>query len=225
MKNFYLKYKHAIPLLLYGIFYMSWFIYLERTNIKNYRVIHVSLDDYIPFCELFVIPYFIWFLYASFVVLLFFFKNKEDYARVCVFYFTGMTIFLIISALFPNGHHLRPTVMPRDNIFTHLTAYLYSTDTSTNLWPSIHVYNSLGAHFAIAKNPYLSNKKWVVRSSLVICTSIILSTMLIKQHSVFDVVTAFILAAVMYGVVYKYDIVTAYKERALARKKTAPQAN
>lgn len=225
MKNFYEKYKHAIPLILYAVIYLVWFIYLEKNITKNYRVIHVALDDHIPFCELFVIPYFLWFIYVSSVVIVFFFKNKEDYAKACVFFFTGMTIFLIISTLFPNGHHLRPSVMPRDNIFTQLTAYLYKTDTATNLWPSIHVYNSLGAHFAIVKNPSLANRKWIVIGSFITCTSIILSTMLLKQHSVFDVITAVVMAVAMYGLVYKYDIVTAYKERSLARKKAAPQTN
>ncbi|NLL77323.1 MAG: phosphatase PAP2 family protein [Clostridiales bacterium] len=225
MKKIYEKYKHAIPLITYAVIYLIWFIYLEKNVTKNYRVIHVALDDYIPFCEFFVIPYFLWFIYVAAVVIFFLFKSKEDYIKSCIFLFTGMTIFLIISTLFPNGHHLRPLAMPRDNIFTHLITYLYHTDTPTNLWPSIHVYNSLGAHFAITKSSRLANKKWLVRSSLILCISIILSTMLLKQHSVFDVVTAFIMAAIMYGIVYKYDIVMAHKGRAHARKKATPQVN
>ncbi len=224
-KNFYLKYKHAIPLLIYGIIYLSWFIYIEEKITSNYKVIHVALDDHIPFLEIFVIPYFLWFAYVASVVIYLFFKEKDNYTKACVFLFTGMTIFLIISTLFPNGQHLRPRIMPRENILTHMIAYLYRTDTPTNLWPSIHVYNSLGAHFAIVKSSYFANKKWIKRGSLFLSTSIILSTMFIKQHSVFDVVTAFILAAVMYGIVYKYDIVTAYKNRAHARKKATPQVN
>lgn len=221
----YEKYKHAAPLIVYAIIYLTWFVWLEQNVTKNYKVIHVALDDYIPFCEWFVIPYFLWFAYVSIVVLWLFFKNKDDYYRACIFLFTGMTIFLLISTLFPNGQHLRPRIMPRDNILTALVSYLYSTDTPTNLWPSIHVYNSLGAHFAVVKNPALARKKWVRIGSFVLCTSIILSTMFIKQHSVFDVVTAFIMAAIMYGITYKYDIVTAHRERARTRKKATPQVN
>lgn len=218
------KYRHAMPLIIYGIIYLTWFIYLEQKVTKNYRVIHVTLDDYIPFCEGFVIPYFLWFLYVSATVAYFFFKDKDDYYRTCIFLFTGMTIFLIISTLFPNGHHLRPQVMPRDNIFTWMVSRLYRTDTPTNLWPSIHVYNSLGAHFAIVKNNKLCENRPVRGISLLLCISIILSTMFIKQHSVFDVVTAFIMAALMYGVVYKYDILTMHRLRAM-RKKATPQIN
>lgn len=225
LKAFYEKYKHARPLLIYAVIYLVWFVWLEKNMTKDYTVIHVALDDKIPFCELFVIPYFLWFVYVSGVVLWFFFKDKDDYYRTCIFLFTGMTIFLLVSTFFPNGHHLRPKVMPRDNIFTALVAFLYDTDTATNLWPSIHVYNSLGAHFAVVKNKSLAKKKGICFGSLLLSTSIILSTMLIKQHSVFDVVTAFIMAAIMYGITYKFDIVTAYRERSHTRKKATPQVN
>lgn len=219
----YEKYKHAVPLLIYAIIYLTWFVWLEQKVTRHYTVIHLTLDDYIPFCEWFVIPYFLWFAYVSAVVLWLLFKDKDDYYRTCVFLFTGMTIFLIVSTLFPNGQHLRPGIMPRNNIFTALISYLYRTDTPTNLWPSIHVYNSLGAHFAIVRNRYLADKRWIRTGSLILSVSIILSTMFIKQHSVFDVMTAFIMAAIMYGVTYKYDVVEAHRER--TRKKATPQIN
>ena len=211
MKKFYERYKHAIPLFIYAIIYLSWFGYLEKTVKRPANLIHMNLDDKIPFCEVFIVPYLLWFVYISAVVLYFFFKDKQDYYRACTFLFTGMTVFLVVSTLWPNGHHLRPAVMPRDNIFSTMVAMLYKTDTPTNLWPSIHVYNSLGAHFAVFRHEKLHSKPVVHIGSLVLCVSIILSTMFLKQHSVFDVLTAFIMAAVMYIVVYGFDIVTIWQ--------------
>ncbi len=224
-KQIYEKYKHAIPLLLYAAIYITWFVWLEKNVTNHYTVIHVTLDDYIPFCEWFVIPYFLWFAYVAFAVAWLFFKDKEDYFRTCVFLFTGMTVFLLISTLFPNGQRLRPAVMPRDNILTAMVTHLYRTDTPTNLWPSIHVYNSLGAHLAIVRSKQLSGIRWVRIGSLLLCVSIILSTMFIKQHSAFDVVTAFMMAGIMYGITYKYDIVAVFREHMRARKKRTPQVN
>ncbi|MCH5275433.1 MAG: serine/threonine protein phosphatase [Lachnospiraceae bacterium] len=207
LKQFYTDYRHAIPLIVYGIVYLAWFSYLERTVTKQYTVIHMALDDYIPFLEIFVIPYFLWFAYVAAVVVFFFFKDKTEYYKTCIFLFTGMTVFLIISTIWPNGHHLRPHVMPRDNVLTQLVSYLYQTDTPTNLWPSIHVYNSLGAHFAIAKSRHMENHKSIKTASFLLASSIILSTMFIKQHSLFDVLTGFGLAVIMYLVVYRDDLV------------------
>lgn len=57
MKALIKKYSHAW-VLLYFIFYMQWFTWLERTVTTKFTVIHLDFDDYIPFCEIFVIPYF-----------------------------------------------------------------------------------------------------------------------------------------------------------------------
>ena len=207
MKEFYQRYKHAIPLIVYATIYCCWFAYLEKKVLHPSTIIHVKMDDIIPFYEVFVIPYFLWFAYVAITVLYCFFNNKQEYFRTCVFLFTGMTVFLVISTLWPNGHHLRPYAMPRDNVFTRMITHLYSMDTPTNLWPSIHVYNSIGAHLAVTHNQKLAKNKVIYAGSLILCVSIILSTVFIKQHSMFDVLTAFVMAGFMYVIVYQVDIV------------------
>lgn len=219
------KYIHAIPLIIYGIIYLLWFRHLEETVTGRYQIIHVSLDDVIPFCEVFVIPYMLWFAYVAIVVGYFLLHDKEDYFRIFVFLCTGMTVFLLISTLWPNGHRLRPYIMPRDNIFTYLVSALYKADTPTNLWPSIHVYNSLGCHIAVMKSRRLKRHKGIRISSFILCASIIMSTMFIKQHSVFDVVTAFIMAAIMYGIVYRTDALLHSYRNLQNRRKRNPKVS
>lgn len=223
LKGLYQRYRHGIPAIIYLTIYMIWFTYLEKTVTKHYEVIHMKLDNYIPFCEVFIIPYLLWFAYVAVVVLYLFFKNKYDFAKCCIFLFAGMTVFLLISTLWPNGHHLRPYVMPRDNIFTQMIEVLYKTDTATNIWPSIHVYNSIGAHLAIAHCKELKKNKVFTLSSLILCVSIILSTVMIKQHSVFDVITAFVLAAEMYVVVYHQEYSLVAKLFHNRKKRSQPQ--
>lgn len=223
-KNFLEKYKHGIPLLIYLVIYLVWFAWLEKTNVKDYQLIHVSLDDHIPFLEVFIIPYLLWFGYVAVVVVYLFFKNKQDYYKTCAFLFTGMTIFLIISTLWPNGHDLRPVSMPRDNCFTWLVSMLWKTDTPTNLWPSIHVFNSMGAHFAVMHSRDLAQTKFgrpIKIASGVLSVSIIFSTMFIKQHSVFDVVTGILMGAVMYAFVYRKEWLLVFRPAGKGREKAA----
>lgn len=221
-KALWAKYRHAVPLIIYGIVYITWFRYLEQTVTTDYQVIHMNIDDYIPFLEIFVVPYFLWFGYVAISVLLLFLTDKGEYYKTCAFLFTGMTLFLIISTLWPNGHHLRLAVMPRENVFTHMIEGLWKTDTATNLWPSIHVYNSIGAHLAIAHSKVLEKKKWIKVTSFILAFSIVLSTVFIKQHSVFDMITAFILAAIMYALVYRADLVLTLRA-AIKRRKVSPE--
>ncbi len=201
MKKLCQKYKHAW-ILSYLLLYLVWFAWLEQTVTTRFHVVHVALDNYIPFIEYFIVPYLLWFGYVAAGIIYFFFTDVPGYYKLCHFLFVGMTVFLVVSTLYPNGHYLRPSVFKNDNIFTMLVQALYATDTSTNLFPSIHVYNSIGIHLAVSHSEKLRQYKWVQIGSGVLMVSIILSTMFLKQHSVFDVVTAFIMAAVMYSFVY-----------------------
>lgn len=201
MKAFIKKYKHAWILLYFPV-YLLWFAYLERTVTRRFHVVHMAIDDYIPFIEYFIVPYLLWFVYVAAAVLYFFFANVSDYYKLCCVLFTGMTIFLIVSTVYPNGHYLRPSVFANENIFTTLVQWLYATDTSTNLFPSIHVYNSIAVHMAVTKSEKLRQYKWVQIGSAVLMISIVLATMFLKQHSVFDVITGCIMAGIMYTLVY-----------------------
>ena len=190
----------------YFILYMIWFICLERRDNPAFHLIHTFADDYIPFNELFIIPYFLWFLFVPAAVVLSILSGRKDFCRTFTFLSVGMTFFLIVSTVYPNGALLRPSVFPRNNVFTGMVMSLYSTDTATNLFPSIHVYNSLGAMFAILKSQKYEDKKLLRISSVTICVLIILSTVFLKQHSVFDVITGLLMAAVMYVAVYRCDM-------------------
>jgi membrane-associated phospholipid phosphatase len=214
IKDFYHKYKHAL-FLLYFLIYFPWFGYVEKMVTTHFHVVHVVLDDYIPFCEYFVIPYLLWFPYVAWGIAYMGLNCKEDYYKLCTFLFTGMTLFLLISTVYPNGHYLRPTYFAHHNLCTRLCEYLYATDTATNLFPSIHVYNSLGIHLAVMNNRKLRKNKMVQMISFILMVSIVLATMFIKQHSVFDVCCAFLLAYIMYRIIYRPRSVTVSKHRSV----------
>jgi len=93
--------------------------------------------------------------------------------------------------------------MPRENLFTELVRLVYASDTPTNVTPSIHVYNSLGMMTVIAHSETgIFRKKWVRVLMEGFGVLIILSTMLIKQHSALDVVAAMALGAAVTRVLY-----------------------
>ena len=194
--------KHGF-IFIYPVIYMIIFHYLEK-NVQPTHMIELSIDHKIPFCEYFIVPYFLWFLYVAVTVVFFFFHlDLGDFYRLVLHLFLGMTIFLVVSAAFPNGLDLRPTVFPRDNLFTDWVKKLYRTDTATNVLPSIHAYNSICVHIAIVKNQYLNKKTWITTGSFILMVLITLSTMFLKQHSVIDVMTGLLLSTVSYPLFYK----------------------
>lgn len=201
MRQWLKKYNH-IWTILYAFIYLPWFFHLEDTVQKDYHVIHTELDDLIPFEEVFIIPYLLWFLYVGWAMIFFFFKSQQEYYRLCSYLFGGMTISLIICTLFPNGTDLRPVVNPEENICSWLVSRLHMVDTSTNIFPSIHVYNSVVVHVAIARSSLIKHRKLVCTSSLLLAVSICLATVFLKQHSVVDLLGGLVMAYVLYPLVY-----------------------
>lgn len=202
-KKFWEKYRHGW-VFLYIFIYLPWFFYLEKHITTDYHLIYTTLDDKIPFIEYFIIPYTLWFLFIAVTVgYFFFFGEKSEFYRLIILLFSGMTIFLIISTIYPNGLQLRPETFTRDNIFVDMVKQLYAVDTSTNVLPSIHVYNSLGAYIAVSHCNKLKQHRWIQILTLLLTISIILSTLFLKQHSIIDVVAAFFMAGILYIIVYK----------------------
>lgn len=117
--DFIRSYQSLAVMAVYAVFYLAAFFYLEQRNI-SYHVINFGLDQYIPFCEIFIVPYLLWFAYVALTVVFLGIKDKEEADKLVKFLIAGMTIFIVISAVFPNGHHLRPTTFERDNIFIDL---------------------------------------------------------------------------------------------------------
>ena len=201
--GFLYKYRHAW-LLSYAFIYLPWFMFLERTVTRDYHIMHASLDDLIPFNEYFIVPYFLWFVYVAGTLIFFLFRSKEDYYKMCAFLFSGMTLSLVICTFFHNGTDFRPVIDPNKNIFSAAVAALYKTDTNTNVFPSIHVYNSVGTHIAISRSQFLSKHKIIKLCSFLLTASICLATMFLKQHSIIDVCGAFLMAYAIHYLVYGY---------------------
>ena len=204
MKRFIDKYRHGLVIIIYSIVYILMFGWLEHRPIHSYHIVHTVFDDWIPFCEFFIVPYMLWFPYMILAVayFIFFNKNKHEYHQLAFNLMMGMTVFLIVSYVYPNAQHLRPTEFPRDNIFTSAVKWLYSTDTPTNILPSIHVFNSLAIHMSLTNCEVLLDKKLVKAASLTLTSLIIMSTMFLKQHSVIDVCMGATLA--LFGFVVFY---------------------
>lgn len=195
--------KRVIPVALYTVFYLLFFSYLENRHVR-YHIIDSSLDDKIPFCEYFIIPYLLWFLYIAVTVgyFLFFNENTTEFWSLILNLAIGMTLFLIVSYVYPNGLNIRPTEFTNDSVFTRMVQFLYRTDTPTNVLPSIHVYNSVAAFSAIHTCKNLQKHKGIRTGSFILTTLIVLSTMFLKQHSIADVATGITCAVATYVLFY-----------------------
>lgn len=205
------KYKHTLIIPIYGILYMLAFRYVEQRNVPI-NIIHMKIDDYIPFCEYFIVPYLLWFAYVAVTVFYFAFfnKNKQEYWQFILTLGIGMTLFIFVSLLYPNGQNLR-SELTGDSIFIHLVQYLYTIDTPTNILPSIHVFNSIACCIAIFQHKPFQKRKALLTGTAILTTLIVMATVFLKQHTLVDVIAAVALNIVCFQLLYKPKAVHAEK--------------
>ena len=209
--------RHGFWMLGYAVLAIV-FDRLEEINVKVDTWISCSLDSRIPFMNVFVIPYIFWFWFVAAVAVVLVLKDKHGMYKFCATVYSGMLVSFLIFWLFPHGQPLRVTVSDTDpDAFNRLVRYIYEHDTPTNTLPSIHVLNSIATDYALRHSPFFKNKPGLRAVSAVSSVLIIMSTVLIKQHSVLDVFAAFVLAAILRYTVYYVDWQGFY-ERAKTRR-------
>ena len=195
-ENGYLWYILVLPA------FLICFFLLERFGSESYWVSYIPLDDKIPFCEYFVLPYVLWYPFMFGTGLFLLIKDHDGFRRYMSFIGIAFGVTLLFCALFPNGQDLRPTEFPHSNIFTVMLSGLYKADDNQNVLPSMHVLGSCAAAAAWCMLPEVKNR-WVKAAAIALAALISASTVLVKQHSILDVFTAIPLAAVIFLTIYK----------------------
>ena len=193
------EFKYLL-LLLYWPFFGLVFWPMELLPGRIYHPVESVLDSFIPFCEWFVIPYFIWFVYIIGTMTYLFFKDKTAYVKYMLFVIITYTITLVVYAIYPTSQHLRPEVT-EDGVLFDIIRWLYGYDTNTNVCPSIHVIGSLAVMFAAIKSESITSK--VIKGvyivlAVLICASIVF----IKQHSIIDLFWGVVVSYAVYPVVF-----------------------
>lgn len=178
------KFRHLFLVLFWPV-YLTGFILTEKLIVPVYDM-YIPLDDLIPFCELFVIPYVLWYACLAFVSLYTLFFDVPAFKKLYTFLFVSSLFTFAIYIMFPNMQSLRPTEFARDNFLVDIMKNLYAADTNTNVCPSLHVVFSMGLLFAMWNTPHFSTAAWRIANAaftVLIC----MSTVFLKQHSVVDI--------------------------------------
>lgn len=192
------EYSH-LWLLLYWPVYGLLFAFVERgyRPPDGYIVMHCALDELIPFCELFLVPYLFWFVYLAGSVVYTLFLDVDSFKKEMKFIILTYSATLLIYFICPTCQNLRPEVFARDNILTRFIGGFYAFDTNTNVCPSLHVIGSFAALFGLWNAPRFNSRPWRA-ASVIACALICLSTVFMKQHSVLDVIAALPLCLIGY---------------------------
>lgn len=182
------EFSHLKLLAGWIVYFCAYFLTEALIPTENCFVVHSVLDDWIPFCEVFIIPYVLWYVLVAGSLLWFALYNTDSFRKLQTYIIITQVAAMVIYILFPNRQDLRPEVLPRDNFLTDIVRFLYTFDTNTNVCPSLHVAYSLGiaSVWVREKGVHPGFKALIVVFVVCVC----LSVAFVKQHSVVDIFAA-----------------------------------
>lgn len=198
------QFSYLKLLLTWLVYFSLYFITENLIPAEKCNPIHTFLDDLIPFCEWFIIPYVFWYGLIVFSLGYFLLYDVDSFRRLQIYIFTTQLIAMAVYILYPSRQDLRPETFPRENVLTAVIGFLYSFDTNTGVLPSLHVAYSFAimSTWLRRKSTPLWGRIFVVVAVILIC----LSTMFIKQHSAADFFAA--LPVCMVAEIVSYRAVT-----------------
>ena len=196
------RFRQEYKYLLWLPLYLLLFFLLEQRPMDHYWATQIALDDLIPFCEWFAIPYCLWYPLLVGIGLYLFWKDSPAFRRYMIFLAVTFFASTLIWLLIPNGQDLRPLILPRDNILTRLMAGLYAIDTHTNVFPSVHVVGAVGAALAVWDCASLRQRTWLNVLISVLAVLICLSVVFVKQHGILDLLGGLALSGVAAVLLY-----------------------
>ena len=182
------RFSHLKLLLGWVAYFALYFLTENLIPLEKCHVMHCFLDDVIPFNELFVIPYTLWYVLIVGSLLYFMLYNVQGFCKLQTFIMITQAAAMLVYILWPSRQDLRPEVFPRENLFTWIISIIYNFDTPSGVCPSLHVAYSIGiaSVWCKEKDVSLGFKAFIVAFVCVICVS----TAFIKQHSVVDIFAA-----------------------------------
>ncbi len=199
--------KHCL-LLLYWPIHFIWYEILRISYADNdVLMIYSSLDDKIPFCEWFIIPYVFWYGYIAMVLIYSLVKGKREFLRADLLLTGCMVLPMIFCTLIPNGIELsmRPDfeALGRSNLAIELVKSIYEADfPPRNVMPSMHVSVSWALMLAVLQIKPLKGKIILKSAAVIMSILISLATVFIKQHSVLDVFAGIGTALLVFAIVF-----------------------
>ena len=194
-------FHHAWYLLIWNV-YLLLFYLAEHLVVDKYWVSYLPIDDQIPFCRFFIIPYCMWHPLLFAMTIYLFFTDVPAFKRFVVYIGLGFGGSIIFCMLFPNGQDLRPASFEQNDFFIWLVRKIYAADTNTNVIPSMHVIGCAALTLACFDAPRLRRHHlhWIMTALGVVISA---STVFVKQHSLLDVIVALPVSLVLWLVIYQ----------------------
>ena len=181
----------------FGLLGLSAFLYyFAKLFQTNYNLIGSPLDNIIPFVPIFIFIYNLWYPFEMLSLFFIFKDNLKVYIKTIISLFFSFILSTSIFIIYPSTIN-RPLVESYKNLTELVTYITYKADTpALNCFPSNHCILCFTIIFSVLAIKNMSKlKKYII---IVMNILIILSTLLVKQHVIYDVIGSFIISVLCF---------------------------
>lgn len=178
--------------------------FFTKPFIQNPYVLGSSLDNNIPFVQHFIWIYIFWYFMLMAIPYYIAKKNRNTFYKYVITFIITTLIAGIIFVAFPNCV-IRADVQGTD-IASKLVKVIYALDDpGINCLPSIHCLYSFLFIFSIMDTKDKS-PVWMKIIITVLSILVVLSTLFIKQHVIYDAIAAFGIGSIIWIIVDKLKL-------------------
>lgn len=157
----------------------------------------MDIDDKIPFNEIAIIPYTLWYILLFTVPFLIYKNDKKEFIKYLTTCFVMNTVADIIFIILPTTV-TRPSLIC-DNILCSMTKIVYFIDTPIrNCFPSLHCSTAIIWILFMCSKKYDNKYRIPV---IIISLLVPISTLIIKQHAFIDVIGGISYGFLIYSVI------------------------
>lgn len=179
------KFLISISILLIGQAFFYWFLKFFQTN-PHY--LNFDIDQKIPFIPNFIYIYNTFYPFMFLTLLYLFTKDENVYMKGIISGILGFLICDIIFLIYPTIMQRPP--IPETNLLTEfvLKVTFFFDTPALNCFPSIHCLFCFQIIYSFIFTNQIELKKKI--PIIIYSLLIIMSTVLVKQHYVFDIISA-----------------------------------
>jgi membrane-associated phospholipid phosphatase len=196
-KNYILKIRDLSGFLVFPLLGLIYeFLNQRQTNAVDMTA---PADAYIPFVPVFILPYIIWYVYMFGFLLFLWWKDSHIYWKTVIALTAGELICFGVYFFFQSTVP-RPE-LTGDGFLIHLVSVIYQNDQPFNCFPSIHVLTTFIIMLVL---PKLKLCRMISFLSQLTGILIILSTLFVKQHVIYDVIASIALGLSLWYVLFEF---------------------
>lgn len=187
-----------------SILYQSFFYLIAKLTPIKVTVLTSAVDRNLPLIEEFIYLYYLWYLMLFIIPYIIYLKNKSMFVEYITVFACCVIGAFVVFCIFPTTV-IRPEIVVSD-FSSFLLNFVYFTDTpALNCLPSMHcVICFMFIYYSFC----MKNLRWYYKLLITILSILIIfSTLFVKQHVIWDVISALILvvAAVLVVKLTKLD--------------------